>query len=54
MRSSLAIVGRVLRFFPAVLLAFVVVAFSLALSEFLTETTQELLTVQSTVTGGRK
>ena len=46
--------ARLLRFFPALVLAVVLVFAAIGLSEFFTETAQQLFPVESTVTGARK
>ncbi len=45
--------ARVLRYFPMLVLAFVVIAFGCAVNEFLTETADQLVSVNGVLSGDR-
>jgi len=52
MSSLLAVVGRVLRFFPGVVAVFVVVCFGLAVRDYFAQAANRLVEIQTSVTGG--
>jgi len=50
---AFAVVARVLRLFPALLLAFVIVASGLAVRDLFFQAADQLVTVQSALGGGQ-